>query len=201
MPKIKYTKNELKSQRNALQRYQRYLPTLELKKAQLQIEVRKADGEISKKLAEDNEKRAYLATWIRLFGEEVDIGAYVHVQEVKQRIGNVAGVNVPVCESISFRREPVDYFTTPAWIDDGIAILEQLLTLRIELHILEKQRKLLAEELLVTSQRVNLFEKIKIPECMSNIRKIRIYLGDEQAAAVSRAKMVKKNAIEIRSAV
>lgn len=201
MPKIKYTKNELKSQRNSLQRYQRYLPTLELKKAQLQIEVRKADGEIAKKLAEENEKRGYLAAWIRLFSEEADIGAYVHVQEVKQRTGNVAGVNVSVCESISFRREPVDYFTTPAWLDDGIAILEQLLTLRIELQILEKQRKLLAEELLVTSQRVNLFEKIKIPECVSNIRKIRIYLGDEQAAAVSRAKMVKKIAIEIRSAV
>jgi len=201
MPKIKYTKNELKHQRNALQRYQRYLPTLELKKAQLQIEVRKADGEIAKKLAEDKEKRAYLATWVRLLSEDIDIGAYIHVQEVKQRTGNVAGVNVPVCESISFRRAPVDYFATPAWIDDGIAILEQLLTLRIELQIIEKQRKLLAEELLVTSQRVNLFEKIKIPECVGNIRKIRIYLGDEQAAAVSRAKMVKKNAIEIRSAV
>ncbi len=201
MLKIKYTKNELKRQRNALQRYQRYLPTLELKKAQLQIEVRKVDSEISKKLVENTGKLAYLATWVRLLSEDIDIGAYIHIQEVRQRMGNIAGVNVPVCEAISFRRAPVDYFTTPAWIDDGIAMLEQLLTLRIELQILEKQRKLLAEELLVTSQRVNLFEKIKIPECVGCIRKVRIYLGDEQAAAVSRAKMVKKNAIEIRSAV
>ena len=38
--KIKHTKNELKAQRDALRRFERYLPTLQLKKQQLQLEVR-----------------------------------------------------------------------------------------------------------------------------------------------------------------
>ena len=40
MAKIKLTKNELKVQRDALKRFERYLPTLQLKKQQLQLEVR-----------------------------------------------------------------------------------------------------------------------------------------------------------------
>ena len=47
MAKIKLTKNELKFQRDALKRFQRYLPTLQLKKQQLQMEVRHVREEIA----------------------------------------------------------------------------------------------------------------------------------------------------------
>ena len=59
-----------------------------------------------------------------------------------------------------------DLFATPAlggrrrW-----RMLEQLMRLRVERRILDEQHRLLAEELRMTSQRVNLFEKVKIPEC------------------------------------
>ena len=51
---------------------------------------------------------------------------------------------------------------------------------------------MLKQELRVTTQRVNLFEKVKIPECLENIRRIRIYLGDQQANAVGISKVAKK---------
>ena len=44
MAKIKLTKNELKVQKDALKMYQRYLPTLILKKQQLQSEIRAIEG-------------------------------------------------------------------------------------------------------------------------------------------------------------
>jgi V/A-type H+-transporting ATPase subunit D len=44
---------------------------------------------------------------------------------------------------------------------------------------------------------VNLFEKVKIPECLDNIRRIKIYLGDQQANAVGISKVAKKK-IEVR---
>jgi len=47
------------------------------------------------------------------------------------------------------------------------------------------------EELRTTTQRVNLFEKKLIPELRENIRKIKIFLGDEETAAVGRAKLAK----------
>ena len=43
MSKIKHTKNELKTQRDALRRFNRYLPTLLLKKQQLQMEMRQLE--------------------------------------------------------------------------------------------------------------------------------------------------------------
>ena len=48
-------------------------------------------------------------------------------------------------------------------------------------------------ELRTTTQRVNLFEKVKIPETKRNIKKISVYLGDQQVAAVVRGKISKKN--------
>jgi V/A-type H+/Na+-transporting ATPase subunit D len=38
---------------------------------------------------------------------------------------------------------------------------------------------------------VNLFEKVKIPECKEAIRVIKIAIGDEQTAAVTRGKIAK----------
>jgi len=59
--------------------------------------------------------------------------------------------------------------------------------------VLEEQVALLAKELRTTTQRVNLFEKVKIPETKQNIKKISVYLGDQQVAAVVRGKISKKN--------
>jgi V/A-type H+-transporting ATPase subunit D len=63
--------------------------------------------------------------------------------------------------------------------------------MRCERTILLRQRDLITAELMTTSQRVNLFEKVKIPECKENIRVIKIAIGDEQTAAVTRGKIAK----------
>ena len=96
---------------------------------------------------------------------------------------------------------PVNLFVSPPWLDDGLDIIEQLIRLDIEIHILEKARDRLSEELRITSQRVNLFEKVKIPQTKEHIRVIRISLGDEQAAAVSRAKIAKTMRLEKESSM
>ena len=50
---------------------------------------------------------------------------------------------------------------------------------------------LLCEELRQTSIKVNLFEKRMIPQCKENIRKIKIFLGDQEVAAICNAKIAK----------
>jgi V/A-type H+-transporting ATPase subunit D len=64
-------------------------------------------------------------------------------------------------------------------------------SLREEVKVLMRKEALLREELRTTTQRVNLFEKKLIPELKENIRKIKIFLGDEETAAVGRAKLAK----------
>ncbi len=191
MAKIKYTKNELKAQRDALARFQRYLPTLQLKKQQLQLEIRQLEARIQAKASEEKEARKNLDPWIGLYAESLDLGQYIRVVEIKRGDGNIAGVTIPMFEEIVFDNLMPNLFETPPWIDEGIHVLTQLIRLRVERQILEEQQRLLSEELRTTNQRVNLFEKVKIPEAKEHIRVIRIFLGDQQTAAVARSKIAK----------
>ena len=191
MAKIKLTKNELKTQRDALKRFQRYLPTLQLKKQQLQMEMRKLDIEISKKRHEEEAARSSLSSWIRLYSEPIDLSEYVSIQRLKTSRGNIAGVNIPILDDLEFHEKTPDLFKTDAWMDRGLDTLKQLMRLRVERQVMEEQHRLLNEELRTTTQRVNLFEKVKIPEAKENIRVIRIFMGDQQTAAVARSKIAK----------
>lgn len=191
MAKIKHTKNELKAQRDALKRFQRYLPTLLLKKQQLQMEVRALEAKAAATRAAEKAARDRLSAWVRLFAEPIKVEAMLKVRAVRRSTGNIAGVAIPVFEGIDFDRTALDLFATPAWTDDGLATIETLTTFRVEGEILEEQLRRLAEELRTTSQRVNLFEKVKIPEAKENIRVVRIFLGDQMTAEVARSKIAK----------
>ncbi len=191
MPKIKYTKTELKQQRDALRRFERYLPTLQLKKQQLQLEVRQVELQVEAKAKEEEQARNDLADWVKLFASPIDFEQQLRIADVKQGTNNIAGVTIPVLEDVTFERSSPDLFLTAPWLDDALNMLETLSRLRLERLTLEEQQRLLVQELRVTTQRVNLFEKVKIPETRENIRVIRIFLGDQQTAEVARAKMAK----------
>jgi V/A-type H+-transporting ATPase subunit D len=194
MAKIKHTKNELKAQKEALHRYERFLPMLQLKKQQLQVEIHSITVAIEEKEQEAEAINAGLQTWVQLLSEEVDLQDYIALQAVETHAGNIAGVAIPILNQVILQRATPDLFTTPTWLDDAIDVLGSLIELRVKIDILAEQKKRIEEELRITSQRVNLFEKVKIPECKENIRVIKIYLGDEQTAAVARGKIAKKRA-------
>ena len=190
---VKLTKNELKRQKDALKRYHRYLPTLLLKKQQLQMVIRKLEGH----LADEVRKRQGLvdgaASWLDLFAEPFPFREWLKVKNVETGTTNVAGVEIPVFRSIEFMNESHDLFLTPPWVDEALFLFRELARLDVEIALLRQQVALLAAELRVTSQRVNLFEKVKIPQAIESIRRIHIYLGDQQTAAVVRGKIAKKN--------
>lgn len=191
MAKIKLTKNELKFQRDSLKRFQRYLPTLLLKKQQLQMEIRKLENDINLKKKNEEDERIELKLWISLYSENIDFSDYIELESIITSQGNIAGVNIPILDDIKFNENKPDLFETPFWIDSGIKKIKELILLRVEIKILNEQYKLLNDELRTTTQRVNLFEKVKIPEAKENIRIIRIFMGDQQTAAVARSKIAK----------
>ena len=192
MAKIKNTKTELKAQNDALKRYQRFLPMLQLKRQQLQAEIASIVSEIDGVREEENRWRDSLRPWIGLFASADLPDGLVTLKSVKTATGNIAGVPIPIYEGIETECADIDLFDTPAWFDDAAAALENSFTFAARREILERQRDLISEELRSTSQRVNLFEKVKIPECKENIRVIKIHLGDESTAAVARGKIAKK---------
>ncbi len=197
MAKIKLTKTELKAQSDALKRFQRFLPMLQLKKQQLQAEIAGIAAKAEDVSARERAARTAMESWIGLFatGEEL-LSGLVSVKAIRTSSANVAGVEIPVFDGIDTKVADIDLWATPAWVDDAVAALTAILALQSERKILQRQRELITAELTTTSQRVNLFEKVKIPACRENIRVIKIALGDEQTAAVTRGKIAKARAPE-----
>ena len=195
MAKVKLTKNALKAERDALKRFKRYLPTLLLKKQQLQMEMRTLQAKVIVKRKEEDALRNMMSDWVCLYADPVDWSSYLSVKEVREGEGNIAGVEIPLFNGVDFNLSIPDPFDTPVWLDDGIRALQSLISLRLERRVLEKQYELLSEELRTTSQRVNLFEKVKIPEAKENIRAINIFLGDQQTTGVARSKLAKGKSV------
>ena len=103
MAKIKLTKNELKVQKDALKMYNRYLPTLMLKKQQLQTEIRTIDAKAKEVRAARVALEKEFDEWIAVFGErEAFKPDMVTVKNIKKGVGNIAGVTIPVYEGADF---------------------------------------------------------------------------------------------------
>ena len=201
MAKIKLTKNELKVQTDALKMYRRYLPTLTLKKQQLQSEIRTIEAK-AKAVRKERENLEFgFREWIAVFSEMVAFPeGIITVSNIRKGTGNIAGVDIPTFEGADFGRGDYDLYETPLWVDIAANHMEKAMLLDLEAEVLDEQVRLLEIELLATSQRVNLFEKVKIPETEENIKKISIYMADQQVSAVVRSKISKRK-IALRNAV
>ena len=192
MAKVKLTKTELKAQTDALKRFLRFLPMLQLKKQQLQGEIAGIVAKAEAVTAREKAVRAELDSWVALMATDENLlSGLVKVKSVNTASANIAGVAIPTFESVETEVREIDPWATPAWVDDAVKAAVDVLTLQCERAVFEEQRRLVTEELQLTSQRVNLFEKVKIPECREAIRVIKIALGDEQTAAVTRGKIAK----------
>jgi V/A-type H+-transporting ATPase subunit D len=195
--KPKFNKTSLKGQRDSLAKYQKFLPILLLKKMQLQLVIRQLEPVVEGKRRELEETIARIKPWSRLLSEEtINIEDYLQVEDVLSTKDNIAGVEIPEFDKVLYRDIPYSLFATPAWLDTALFVLKQMVSLREELKVLLRKEALLKEELRTTTQRVNLFEKKLIPELKENIRKIKIFLGDDETAAVGRAKLAKAKLVQ-----
>ena len=195
---VKLTKNELKTQKDQLKQYQRYLPTLQLKKQQLQLVIRQIDAKLEQKAREREEIIGNLDSWVAVFSENtyfkdsLKLENLVKPLNVVHCVENVAGVKIPVFRELTFADVEYNVKDYPLWVDTAVFKLRDIARLDAVVKTLQQQKELIEKELRTTSQRVNLFEKVKIPQAKENIRVIGIYLGDQQTSAVVRGKIAKK---------
>ncbi|MDD5729831.1 MAG: V-type ATP synthase subunit D, partial [Candidatus Omnitrophica bacterium] len=196
--KSKLTKGELKRQRDALKQYERYLPTLQLKKQPVQIEISRQNALLEEKLNNEQNKRKAVESWAGLFADQkINIGALVKLTNTVKGLRNIAGVELPVFIRAEFTISEYDLFLTPPWVDSAVESVKMLVWLREETAVVREGLRILKQELRTTSQRVNLFEKVKIPAAEEAIRLIKIYIGDQMASAVGHSKMAKRKIEEV----
>jgi len=186
--KIKFTRTELKQQRDALARFLRYLPTLKLKQQQVQSSIVQTRQMFREKQEAVNATERTLSAYDSLFNDVagVNFTKLATPDSVDTSTHSIAGVYVPKFESITFPKADFSLFATAPWVDRALADLKKLNHQTVELGILQECLDLLLAELKKVMQRVNLFENT-----LENIRRIRIALGDQMTAGVARAKIAK----------
>lgn len=195
MAKIKFTKTELKKQQDEQKQFLRFLPTLQLKKQQLQLEVRQTLESLDNNRQEQKKLDKEINQLFPFFDDKnffSSLPDLVKIEGIHTGSANIAGITIPTFDKVIFRDISWDLITTPWFWDEAIGALKQAISLKAQEEVLSTQYQLLSEELTATSQRVNLFEKVKIPECRENIRRIRIMLGDLETSAVARCKIAKR---------
>ena len=97
----------------------------------------------------------------------------------------------PILKDINFEDYPYNLIDTPPGSTGYRRIAESGHFLD-QGQIAQEKKNALEKELRQVSIRVNLFEKILIPRALANIKKIKVFLGDQQLAAVSQAKVAKR---------
>lgn len=193
MAEIKFTKNELRDQQVKLSQLQRYLPTLQLKKAMLQAQAVEVRAEIVRLEREAREKREIVDHFSSLLLENLGMEPrdLARVTRILKTYENVAGVEIPTFEGISFSVLSYNLFESPIWLDTAVKELRALVECEVRTKIAIEKKMAIEKELREVSIRVNLFEKVMIPKALDNIKMIRVFLGDQQLASVARAKVAK----------
>ena len=198
MAEIKLTKSELRLQQQRLIQLEKYLPTLQLKKAMLQAEVQESRIEILAFEESYRIQQEKLLGYSRLFADTavLDVRKAAEIASVEKKYENVAGVEVPFYSGMTFADYSYSLFETPPWVDAAVMELRKGVEAEIKIEVAREKKRALEKELREVSIRVNLFEKVLIPRARKNIKKIKIFLGDQQLASVSQAKVAKTKILE-----
>jgi V/A-type H+/Na+-transporting ATPase subunit D len=197
MGELKFTKKTLREEQRKLTQLETYLPTLQLKKKLLQFEVTNCHNVIEdlfkkfQRVGNEVDKIASLFS----HGEEV-VTNLAHIQHIEKVYENIAGVELPKFMGVSFSRDSYSLFDTPLWTDSALDILREMIKIKQQMSIEEEKKRALLRELNEVSIRLNLFEKILIPRKKKNIKRIGIFLGDQELAAVAQAKIAKTKILE-----
>ena len=192
---IPLSKATLKSERDQVKLYRRFLPSLELKRQQLQAAWKTSKQELARIEVEVRQSDAALQSLYPLIGSStIDIGEldhWVRLTQVELKTENVVGTAVPKLGELRLEVSEYSRLAMPFWVDPLTDALKQMVQLRLRLAIAQQRTELLGAALRRTTQRVNLFEKVLIPRAEENIRRIVIFLSDQERAAVVRSKIAK----------
>ncbi|KAA6186709.1 V-type ATP synthase subunit D [Thiohalocapsa marina] len=192
MSRVSLSKTSLAKQNQALRTYERFLPSLDLKRRQLM-------AERAKEVAAQQQTRQRIAalrervreTLPMLANTEVPLDDLVRLRGLRLGEENVLGARLPRLEEIDIQLADYGLLGKPHWVDTLVELLAEMLRLRVEEDLHDQRIAVLDAAVRKVTQRVNLFDKVLIPRTRDNIKRIRVYLSDAERAAIVRSKIAK----------
>ena len=192
---IALNKTTLKRKRDQAKLYRRFLPSLELKRQQLQFAWRKSKSELAEIQADIRRVGDQLQSLYPLIGGSTiniaEMAHWVRVAELEVGTENIVGTAVPQLIDLHLEVDEYSRLAMPFWVDSLVEALKQMVHLHVRVKIAQKRTDALGAALRRVTQRVNLFDKVLIPGAEQDIRRIVIFLSDQERAAVVRSKIAK----------
>jgi len=193
MARLALNKSSLSKLSRQLRTFERYLPSLDLKRKQLMAERARAQAAVQRTLRDMTALRESIAGQLpMLANHEIELEDLVRLKTVRLGEENVVGTRLPVLEDKVVEVRDYGYLEKPHWVDRVVEALTDMIELQLRLAVERRRGVLLEEAVRKVTQRVNLFEKVLIPRSREHIRKIRIFLSDAERSAVVRSKIAKR---------
>ena len=193
MAKLALNKSTLSHEKKRKSSYLRYLPSLELKQKQLMAERKKAQQEWQQHNKEIEALESLVAQQLPMLAvKDIDMQNLVTIHEVIVEEENLLGLQLPVLKEVTCKKAEYGYLARPHWFDEAARMLEKMVRLKLEERVLENRLQLLHKAVRTITQRVNLFSKVLIPETKQNIKRIGLFLADQERAGIVRSKLAKQ---------
>lgn len=193
MATIALNKSALSREKQRKTSYERYLPSLELKQKQLLVECRKTQQQLAQHRSEiDSTQTAVYQKLPMLADESMDLAGLVTVDNVRIEEENLMGTHLPTLGHVNYSISVYGYLARPHWFDELVLSLQLVLKLKLEEQVLFARAQRLQQAAQSITQRVNLFSKVLIPESTDNIKRISLFLSDQERAGVVRSKLAKR---------
>jgi V/A-type H+-transporting ATPase subunit D len=198
MATVALSKSSLQQQRDRLRLFQRFLPSLELKRQQLTAEYKKAAQTLAEAEQGVGAASHSLTALLPILGSSsMKLSGLIRVRSIDVSEEEILGLRLPTLRGVEFDVADYSLLATPFWIDDLVRCLKEVVTYRIRLQVYRQRVTRMRRAVRRVSQRVNLFEKVLIPNARQNIARIQIFLSDVERAAVVTSKIAKaKQAVE-----
>lgn len=202
MAKLRFSKSALQQERNQLKLYQRTLPSLDLKRRQLTVELAKARREHARAQQAVEELETTIGQQLpMLAAPEIEVSGLVKMTDVELGEENVVGVRLPILMRSECNVADYSLLAEPAWVDVLVERIKDAAEQRTRALVATERVRILEYHEKRVTQRVNLFDKILIPTAKRNIQRIQIFLGDAERAAVARSKLAKAKQAKQREAM
>jgi V/A-type H+-transporting ATPase subunit D len=202
MAKVAPKKSSLTKEREKLKLSRRVLPSLELKRQQLM-------GQRAKSRLEVKQERADLKSFYeglseqlpRLADDEIEVSGLVKITKIELGEDNVVGVKLPVLKKLETEVAEYSFLGKPQWVDVLVERLHHAAEMWLEIRVAEERARRMEVAVRRITRRVNLFEKIMIPDARRNIKRIQSFLGDADRSAVVRSKIAKAKRLKARESM
>ena len=193
MARLLLSKSTLAAERKKLVAYQRYLPSLDLKRQQL----RQAEKQCQLQCQSLQQQLQQIDQQVReqlpmLANTNVDSQALMSVQGIHRVNKNKLGVVLPELVSVDIQQNEISPLFNPVWLGYLQTLTAQAVNLRLQLASKNQQLSLLQAAVVKITQRVNLFDNVLIPDARANIKRIQIFLSDREREAVVASKIAKR---------